>query len=200
MFFRFNRENIAMMLIKNGAGANANAVDSHGMNALHIAAMEDLPKIVEKLLEDPKISIDLQDKKFNTALHYASAEDSYESCKILLLRNASPDIVNDEGETPLHIAARENCIDILNSLIDCKKRKKMESGGMYKFIMDCQEVRHWSILMPCQKVRHWNVLIQCQQVRHWNVLIQRENIFIKENFAIYRKFFLCPSQLSPLSF
>jgi len=91
--------------------------------------MEGLPKIVEKLLEDPKISIDLQDKKFNTALHYASAEDSYESCKILLSRNASPDIVNDEGETPLHIAARENCIDILNSLIDCKKRKKMESGG-----------------------------------------------------------------------
>ena len=132
-----------MMLIKNGA--NANVVDSYGMNALHIAAMEGLPRIVEKILEDPKINIDLQDKKFNTALHYASAEDNFECCKILLSRNASPDMVNDEGETPLHIAARENCIDIVNALIDCKKRKKMESGGMYTFIMECREVRHWNI-------------------------------------------------------
>ena len=114
------------MLIENGA--NGSTVDSNGMNALHIAAMEGLPKILEKLLEDPKVSIDMQDNKLNTALHYASAENNYESCKILLLRNASPDIVNEELETPLHIAARENCVEIIHAIIDFKKRRHLESG------------------------------------------------------------------------
>ena len=98
------------------------------MSALHIAAIEGMPKILEQLLEDPRINIDLQDKKLNTALHYASAENNYESCKILLLRNASPDIVNDSGETPLHVTARENCIEIMTTIIDFKKREQMGKG------------------------------------------------------------------------
>ena len=121
-----------MMLIQ--SGANGGTLDFNGMCALHIAAMEGLPKIVEKLLEDPKISIDLQDKKLNTALHYASAENNYESCKILLLKGASPDIVNDELETPLHVAARENCIEIVNAIIDFKKRKQFEPGNVQNHI------------------------------------------------------------------
>ena len=113
-------------MIKNDA--DGSKLDFKGMSALHIAAKEGMLKILEQLLENPNIKIDLQDKKQNTALHYASAENNYESCKILLLRNASPDIVNDRGETPLHVAARENCIEIMTTIIDFKKREQMGKG------------------------------------------------------------------------
>ena len=109
-------------------GADTSMVNSDGMNALHIAVQENLLNIVQKLVEDSRVDIDFQDRKLNTALHYASAENDVESCKILLRKNASPDIVNNEGETPLHIAARENCIEIVNTLLEFKKEKKTKSG------------------------------------------------------------------------
>ena len=123
---RFCRETIAMTLIN--AGADASLVDCDGKNALHTAAREGLSKVINRLLEDDMVPIDAQDKKLNTALHYASIENDTESCRILLGKNASPDVANEEGETPLHIAARENCLEITEALIQSKRLLIKQAG------------------------------------------------------------------------
>ncbi|CAL5416341.1 unnamed protein product [Camellia sinensis] len=71
----------------------------------------------------------------NTVLHVAAQFGNQKYVKIILEKGASSSLLrclNIDGETPLHIAAREGHLDIVKALIECAKRldhEEVESGG-----------------------------------------------------------------------
>lgn len=71
----------------------------------------------------------------NTVLHVAAQFGNHKYVKIILENSLSSSLLrclNIDGETPLHIAAREGHLDIVKALIDCAKRpdyEEVESGG-----------------------------------------------------------------------
>ena len=101
----------------------------YGLNALHLAAIENMPTVIEKLLEKKLVTIDAQDNgQMNTALHFAVIENNIKICKILLGYGAAPDICNSAGETPLHLVANACDLEIIDVLISSFRRAKQTSG------------------------------------------------------------------------
>lgn len=76
------------LLIKFGADVNT-AAFNNGQTALHIAAYQGLTKIVTFLLSQPKIEVDLKDKKGRqTPLYLALKANDEESVRLLIAHNA----------------------------------------------------------------------------------------------------------------
>ncbi len=88
------------------SGVNPSIVDDFSRNALHFAASNNKAKMVEYLLglKIEGMSIDSQDTKGNTALHFASAKTSNETINILMRHRPDLTQVNLDGRTAAHIA------------------------------------------------------------------------------------------------
>lgn len=71
------------------------------------------------LLLDHGASIDLRDKRGQTALFYASASHLHltECARLMLKRSADPNLVSPSGETPLHMAVDRGYADIAELLV-----------------------------------------------------------------------------------
>ena len=98
---------------------NMNGTNSAGETPLHVACkMRRSEAVVEKLVEDSRCDLNVQDQHGNTALHLVlhSASDSAEKVQcILQSERCNPNITNSEGYTPLHVAV---------------KRKKFQSAAI----------------------------------------------------------------------
>lgn len=94
-------------------GADVNKIQGPGLNALHIAAMNQDFDMIRTIVE-AGASLDITDyyrgeddvRQRRAALHYASAQGHSQATKLLLDRGASADIKDFWGLTPLHMAAK----------------------------------------------------------------------------------------------
>lgn len=93
--------------------ADVNRIQEPGLNALHIAAMNQDFDMIMTLVE-AGASLDTTDyypgeddvRHRRAALHYTSAQGDIEATKLLLDAGASVDIEDYWGSTPLHMAAK----------------------------------------------------------------------------------------------
>jgi ankyrin repeat protein len=107
------------------------AGDIHGTTALHIAAYLPNCKVVQMLIERTT-AINVQDSKGRTPLHYAmhddgldwhdsereSHDDVFHCARLLLDSGASAEAQNNDGSTPLHVAASRTGQEVVQLLIE----------------------------------------------------------------------------------
>ena len=116
---------ILSCLVENGADVNALYND---LAPLMIASRKGRANAVTFLAEHGA-GIDLQDKKGETALHYAVRCDSPEVAQKLLTFGASQ-LKNNRGLTPVLSASNECNISVLNGLINrqqCTKEQRIDA-------------------------------------------------------------------------
>ena len=88
---------------------NVNQADKEGTTPLIWAANNEF-EIAKYLLNYPNINVNLCDGQGNTALHYAASKNALKTTQALLAWHvegkvsADPNIQNNSGETPLHLA------------------------------------------------------------------------------------------------
>jgi ankyrin len=108
-----------MLLAK---GANVNAIKSHdGQTALHIAWARQHAEVAEMLLNVPGVNLNLPDAKARTPLHAAAAQpgkDGLAIVRILLKHGVSPGLLDKDGISPLHKAARHGDVELATMLLD----------------------------------------------------------------------------------
>ena len=128
--FDLIKNNFSLKFIKNYFKQNGfdciNIINDYSKNLLIKACEENKPEIIYYLLEN-NIDILYRDKKGNNAFHYCSKRKSY-SCNYILLEylfknnNNSQiknilNLTNKSGNTLLHIAAKNNCIEIIINVL-----------------------------------------------------------------------------------
>lgn len=103
------------------AGADPNATDASGNNALHRIVKHNKPKLTLEIIEaGADINAISGDEEKSTALHYAiESGDSYIPIALLLLENgANPNARDRRDDTPLHYAAEYMVVGIVNPLVE----------------------------------------------------------------------------------
>ena len=112
---------IHSLLIK---GANQNAVDNEGNNALHLAVKDDREGSRIASLTYLGIDVNATNNEGKTPLHFAISNLNSESVKALLDGNADPLFVDKDNKTYLHLLAasgnhlRDKQKNITESLIE----------------------------------------------------------------------------------
>uniref|UniRef100_A0A8B9IVG1 Proteasome 26S subunit, non-ATPase 10 n=1 Tax=Amazona collaria TaxID=241587 RepID=A0A8B9IVG1_9PSIT len=96
-----NKQEIALMLLKNGADPDAK--DHFESTPLHRAAAKGNLKMVQILLQH-NAAVNIRDSEGNTPLHLACDEERVEEAKLLVSHGASIHIENKEELTPLKVA------------------------------------------------------------------------------------------------
>jgi len=69
-----------------------------------------------------KASLDLQNKKGNSPLHFAARSKSIESAKRLISAGANVLLLNEKKQTPLHAAAFYGSVEVLKLLLENSKQ------------------------------------------------------------------------------
>ncbi|XP_031848986.1 uncharacterized protein LOC116434587 isoform X1 [Nomia melanderi] len=85
---------------------NGSATDCTGATALHHAASAGHPTVITALSNISRIELNAIDKKGQTPIHCACAQENMAAVEILIGLNANVDAQDCEGNTPLHVATR----------------------------------------------------------------------------------------------
>jgi ankyrin repeat protein len=85
---------------------------------LHKACYYGYAYTVKTLLSIGRIKIDAQCSHGLTSLHYACAASKVDVVKVLLSRNADPNIVSERGVAPIHVSSRRGDTYIVQLLLD----------------------------------------------------------------------------------
>eukprot|EP00026_Physarum_polycephalum_P011812 Phypoly_transcript_12056.p1 GENE.Phypoly_transcript_12056~~Phypoly_transcript_12056.p1 ORF type:complete len:274 (+),score=42.89 Phypoly_transcript_12056:197-1018(+) len=94
---------VASALIQRGANVHLSSVE--GESALHFAAIRGDESLVASLLENGAF-LNIQDAEGDTVLHWVVREKTYAMLNYLLQqKHCNSSIPNEDGETPLHLAA-----------------------------------------------------------------------------------------------
>ncbi|XP_050458784.1 ankyrin repeat and death domain-containing protein 1A-like isoform X2 [Cataglyphis hispanica] len=96
---------------------NGEAIDSTGATALHHAAISGHPAVITAVANIPRIILDATDKKGQTPMHYACAEEHLEAVEALIGLGANVDAQDNDGNTPLHVATRTRHTGIAQLLL-----------------------------------------------------------------------------------
>lgn len=85
--------------------------------------MELLKFLQENDLEGFKENLDMDsieeiDEKKNTILHYCVEKGAYDFVDALVYNGADPNTKNKDGETPVHLAAKNDMADIMELLLE----------------------------------------------------------------------------------
>jgi ankyrin repeat protein len=113
--------------------------DKEGMSALHISAKEGHVNVMRTLITKCPYTCELLDNKSRTALHLAVESGNIDAVEIFLKELAFQDLINEqdeEGNTPLHLAAINGRYEILMMLVDDKRVDKWAINKEGKNIAD----------------------------------------------------------------
>ncbi|XP_075265107.1 uncharacterized protein LOC142357345 isoform X3 [Convolutriloba macropyga] len=118
MFARAGNYECVKMMLDADADANLPTVD--GEIPLHLAV--DHPRIL-KLLLNYGCDVDKQGLGGNSTLHYCAVTGNITGIQALIQAGANVNIVNDTGDTPLHVATKYP--DIVRALIEAQANANM---------------------------------------------------------------------------
>ena len=113
--------------------------DKEGMSTLHISSKEGRVDVMRILIAKCPYTCELLDNKCRTALHLAVESGNREAVEIFLKELAFQDLINEqdeEGNTPLHLAAINRRYEILTMLVDESKVNKWAINKEGKNIAD----------------------------------------------------------------
>ncbi|CAB0042719.1 unnamed protein product [Trichogramma brassicae] len=103
-----HRREVTKLLLKHGA--DPNLANAKGSTALHVMCEEHVDYDLADILFDfggdhecGPVLVDARDREGNAPLHLALRHGHRNLTKLLLARGADPNIVNEAGETPLHV-------------------------------------------------------------------------------------------------
>ncbi|KAL3269656.1 hypothetical protein HHI36_008719 [Cryptolaemus montrouzieri] len=100
-------------------GEKVDVTTNENYTALHIAVESCKPIVVETLLGYGADVHVRGGKLKETALHIAARVEDGERCALMLLKSgASPNILTDDGQTPVHVAARYGNLQTLLLLLE----------------------------------------------------------------------------------
>ena len=142
------------------AKVDVKTADANGRTSLHLAAMDsdrkidDFRKILEKSTETM-----VKDRGGNTPLHLAAGSGFYEAVELLILKGATVDEPNKEGNTALHLAvwsllkesyaeitSDSKCEDI-KKIIHVLHSGKKDSSRQERFDLDPRFMKlHYNVL------------------------------------------------------
>ena len=107
LYFACIMENLDMVnfLIESGTNVDVNASDNDGNTPLHEAVFHWSTDIVRALLKSKTIEVDRTNCKKDTALHFAAANGIKKIAEYLIENGANVYALNEDGETPLQVAA-----------------------------------------------------------------------------------------------
>ena len=134
-------------------GADINKIQGPGVNALHIAAInQDFDMI--RILVEAGASLDVADyyrgdddvRQQRVALHYASAQGHSQATKLLLERGASVDIEDLGGSTPLHMAATTGDMTTIRLLLKAHASLDIKDNSGKTALIVAAQCGHHSVV------------------------------------------------------
>ncbi len=114
-FIAIKRDNPRTMTDLLNRGFDANTVDPKGLHGLLLAMQEPSPKVAEVLIRWPKTNVESRNAKDESPLMLAALKGELELCRQLVERGAD---VNKTGWTPLHYAATNGHVEVMNLLLE----------------------------------------------------------------------------------
>jgi len=96
-------------------GFDANTLDPKGFHGLFLAVQEPSPKVADVLIAWPKTNVEFRTAKDESPLMLASLRGHVDLVKKLIARGGD---VNKTGWTPLHYAATNGHLEIMNLLLE----------------------------------------------------------------------------------
>jgi uncharacterized protein len=115
-FFRaIKQDNAAKVKELIARGFDANTIDPKGQNGLYLALMEPSPKAAEVLIEWSKTDANQLNTKGESPLMLAALKGNQDGVEKLIKKGAD---VNKTGWTPLHYAASNGQVAIINLLLE----------------------------------------------------------------------------------
>ncbi|XP_035826421.1 transient receptor potential cation channel subfamily A member 1 [Aplysia californica] len=134
---RYGRYNTCRRLLDSVHGPNIiNETDGSGLTALHIAAQNGHTKVIQLLLE--RGAVVNKDNEDNSALHHAAEQGWTHSMKVLLSVHSNlRDVANVDGDTPLHVAAKNGQTSAVSLLLTmgAKLLKNHEGIAFYDYVI-----------------------------------------------------------------
>ncbi|MBX2801289.1 MAG: ankyrin repeat domain-containing protein [Myxococcales bacterium] len=107
--------NIEVITLLAEQGAQVDTM--HGFAALHYAAYDDDPVLVNHLIEVLGAEVDVENPHALTPLHIAAFHGRNRAARALLEHGADPHRLSSEGHTPLHDAATSGHADVARTLL-----------------------------------------------------------------------------------
>ena len=115
-------------------------VDLSGKTPLHLAASNGMIEVAQFLLQHHSADANLLDARRQTALHCAvrrahdarrmRRRDDYEEVALLMMkRGATPDVRDETGSTPLHLAAAHQYYRVAESLLSGGASTRMRNAA-----------------------------------------------------------------------
>ncbi|KAL7296040.1 hypothetical protein TKK_0010595 [Trichogramma kaykai] len=125
-----HRKEVAKLLLR--SGANPNLANKDGATPLHIICqdyfnIENMTEILFEINNDKPqtLQFNARTKNGDTPLHFAMQNSNRKMIEFLLRNGADPNMVNEEGSTPLHITCRDCCDDHKSMEIFFKTNKEV---------------------------------------------------------------------------
>ena len=97
-------------------GANADAVNDKGENALHVVSRDVFDSqeqgvVIVRLLLQRGLDVHAKNNNHNTPLHTAAFNGMLEIARVLIDHGANSNVKNKHGRTPLHQVARGKYVE-----------------------------------------------------------------------------------------
>jgi len=86
-------------------GMNVDVLNKKGIAPLHLAVSQNIILLVDILLSKCKANPDILNSALDSPLHIATSNGYFEIIKMLIEKGANINSKNNDGDTPLHIAA-----------------------------------------------------------------------------------------------
>ncbi|XP_064789281.1 cyclin-dependent kinase 4 inhibitor C-like [Oncorhynchus masou masou] len=114
------------MLLQNGADVNANNV--FGRTPLQVMKLGN-PAIAEALLR-ANANPNVRDHVRGLTITHDAARDGYvDTLRVLIDHGADVNLLDNDGNLPLHLAAREGYLDVVQLLVGCTKDAARHNSG-----------------------------------------------------------------------
>ena len=124
--------NEILMLLLNTADVNTS--NASGTTALSLAVQLQNEVIIQRLLDNPEISVNKEDLQGYTPLHYACDGDNVNIIKLLLDKKADMFCQTKKGYLPIHIACLKGNRNVLDHILQkCPedRQKLLEAADSY---------------------------------------------------------------------